>query len=82
MESSWRLNVWKLGLTFNDTYLAAPIVGTPDTYLCQLRLFGIRFGAVVQIVAGTHPWIPLGTVFPTPLNPHFPYGVGVEPDVH
>jgi hypothetical protein len=91
LESSWRLNWWRLGANnyfgpFQDRgfpfRLCAQMLDFPDRWLTNVSFFGTRYNFAL--------FVPLGTGFATGdflidtlgRPPHFPYGYRVAPDVH
>lgn len=86
MESNWRTGVASFGLSIyapfgiNNVELCARLLTPigPYTHTLKLRFINAYFLAYQDLPTSTY--VVGGANFPSPLHPHFPYGVLVTPD--
>lgn len=80
MASNWRFNCWLLGCDYAGPTLMARLVVNPAIYLSNLpHNLGGKWG-FSQPVPGVDFWERMFQILPPGPNPHFPYGVDVDPD--
>lgn len=80
MESEWRLNVWRLGITQEDVRLAARLlIGSEPVYVTDRRRH-LGQWEYFQPNIGQYGGSFYGSTPITPAHPHFPFGQAVRPD--
>ena len=71
MESEWRMNVWRIGLTNFGIELAAQQDVNPSVYFCKVRGVPDNAYVVVYPAGGYQPWLFVGYVGRHDDVPHF-----------
>jgi len=80
VESNWRLNVWRFGLTQPGLRLAARLVGFPLVALTDLPHPSFGHQAFFRNPNDIGDWTNVSLLPNHPGFTRFPYGWDVEPD--
>lgn len=91
MESSWRRNVWDFGITAplpssgegnGEIGLAATLLLNDHFFITDIHLADPSVVPVFAKQSGSSACVIVFDLIKAAGKTHFPYGIGVEPDVH
>lgn len=79
MESNWRWNVWNLGMSGSDWFMAARCTTLAPNWIVERRLAtGHRFASLYIVVPGLVPFF--NSPWLITQASRFPYGLATDPD--
>lgn len=80
MESKWKFNVWKLGLTATKFVRVARRLDNPVLYLGEFYNAAGKPRATDLVVVAEQVVFQLPDWVPPAAHPNFPFGMNVESD--
>lgn len=79
-ESKWRQNIPDLGIGDGFIQLCARLLFPANWYICKEVRGGVTYAFLISVPGTNRPYDFVSGWPITPANPHFPYGLTVEPD--